>query len=258
MTEPTPTAAPGRRFTALLADDEDLARALLLEHLAGHPEVQVLASCRDGFEAIRAAAEQAPDLLFLDIQMPGLDGFEVLELLDPGPAVVFVTAHDRHALRAFQVHAADYLLKPFSAERFEAALAQAKLRCGGPSAWPDPAALAATAREGRLQERLLIKDGARVTVVPLARIDYIQAQDDYVLLKAGVREHLKEQTLSSLEPRLDPRQFLRIHRSYILRLDRLAQLEKTATQSWVAVLTDGTRLPVSRSGYARLARALET
>ena len=245
-----------RTYTALIVDDEDLARALVQEHLAPHPEIQVLASCRDGFQALQAATAQPPDLLFLDIQMPAMDGFELLELLDPGPTVVFITAHDRHALRAFEVHAVDYLLKPFSRERFEAALEQAKTRCATRAAAPDPAALRATARQDPFLDRLLIRAGGRVTVLPVARIDYIQAQDDYVLLKAGTREYLKEQTLASLEPRLDPRRFLRIHRSCILRLECLVQLERSATEAWVALLGDGTRLPVSRSGYARLTQVL--
>jgi two-component system LytT family response regulator len=247
---------PERTFTALIVDDEALARALVREHLAEHPEVRVLAECRDGFEAVRCAAELKPDLLFLDIQMPQLDGFELLELLDPRPVVVFITAHDQHAIRAFEVHAVDYLLKPFSEERFAQALSRAKARCGkGPG--PDPAALGASARAGAKLERLVVKDGVRVTLVPLGQIDYIQAQDDYVLLKTAGRGHLKQQTLASLEPRLDPGRFLRIHRSYILQLDRLARLERTPTESWVAVLRDGTRLPVSRSGRERLKQLLQ-
>jgi len=247
---------PERTYTALVVDDEELARAVLLEHLAGHPEVRVLGACRDGFEAVRAAAEVRPDLLFLDIQMPRLDGFEVLELLEPGPAVVFVTAHDRHALKAFEVHAVDYLLKPFSEERFEQALGRAKERCGGRQAGPDPAALAAAARPGPFLERLVVKEGTRATVIPLAKVDYLQAQDDYVLVRTAERGHLKEQTLASLEPRLDPRAFLRIHRSYIVRLDRLARLERGPGDRWVAVLGDGARLPVSRSGHVRLMEIL--
>jgi two-component system LytT family response regulator len=218
-----------RTYTALIVDDEPLARALVREHLATHTEVQVLAECSDGFEAVRAAAEARPDLLFLDIQMPKLTGFEV--------------------------HAVDYLLKPFSEERFEAALALAKTRCGaGPG--PDPAALAGTASEGRTLERLVVKDGTKVTLVPMAKIDYLQAQDDYVLIKTAEREHLKTQTLSSLEERLDPQRFVRIHRSYIIQLDRLARLEQSPRESWTAVLANGARLPVSRSGYARLREVL--
>jgi two-component system, LytTR family, response regulator len=151
----------------------------------------------------------------------------------------------------------DYLLKPFSEERFEEALRRAKERCGeGKPPLPDPAALSATARQDLILDRLVVKDGTRVTVIPLAKLDYIQAQDDYVLLKTAEKGHLKQQTISSLEPRLDPKKFLRIHRSFIIQLDRLVRLERTRTESWVVVLTDGTRLPVSRSGHARLKQAL--
>ncbi len=246
-----------RTYTALIVDDEELARALVKEHLAEHPEIRIVAECGDGFEAVRAASELKPDLLFLDIQMPKLDGFEVLELLDPRPVTIFITAHDRHALKAFEVHAVDYLLKPFSEERFEEALKLAKGKCGeSRSTTPDPVALAATAKEGKLLDRIVVKDGTRVTVIPLSKLDYIQAQDDYVLLKTAEKGHLKQQTISSLEPRLDPGKFLRVHRSFIIQLDRLVRLERTRTESWVAVLTDGTKVPVSRSGHARLKEVL--
>jgi two-component system LytT family response regulator len=243
--------------TALIVDDEPLARALLREFLAPFPHVRVLGECADGFEAVRMAAEHKPDLLFLDIQMPGLDGFEVLELLEPRPEVVFVTAHDRHALRAFEVHAVDYLQKPFSEERFQEALRRARERLGqGRGGRPDPGALAAAARDGAPLARLAVKEGARITVIPLAKVDYIQAQDDYVLLSVEGRGRLKEVTLSSLEPRLDPARFLRIHRSCIVQLDRVARLEQGVSGSWEAVLADGARLPVSRSRLAVLRQVL--
>lgn len=247
-----------RTYTAIIVDDEDLARAVVAEHLASHPEIQVVASCPNGFEAVKACAEHKPDLMFLDIQMPKLTGFEVLELLDPQPTVVFITAYDQHALKAFEVHAVDYLLKPFGADRFEEALVRAKARCaqGAPSG-PQPAALHDAARSDWPLDRLVVKDGTKVTLVPLAKLDYVQAQDDYVLLKTPEKSHLKQQTISSLEQRLDPKRFLRIHRSFIIQLDRLARLEQTPSESWVAVLTDGNRLPVSKSGYARLKTVLD-
>ena len=246
-----------RTITAIVVDDEELARAVVLEHLAEHSGIRVVAQCANGFEAVKAVGELKPDLLFLDIQMPKLDGFEVLELLDPCPTVIFVTAYDQHALRAFEVHAVDYLLKPFSRERFEEALqrAMARLEQGRPAAL-HPVELSATAKGDWPLDRLVVKDGGRVTLIPLSKLDYIQAQDDYVLLKTPEKGHLKQQTLASLSQRLDPSRFLRIHRSFIVQLDRLTRLEQTETDSWVAVLTDGTRLPVSRSGYARLREIL--
>lgn len=249
-------------FTALIVDDEELARGLVREHLQAHPEIRILAECANGFEAVKAAAEQKPDLLFLDIQMPKLDGFEVLELISgPGPgtgaewqpATVFITAFDQHAIKAFEAHAVDYLLKPFSESRFEEALAKAKAKCiAGQLSVPRPAELSATARDKWPLERLVVRDGSKVTFISLDKLDYVQAQDDYVELKTEGRSYLKQQTLSSLENQLDPKRFLRIHRSFLLPLDRLARLEQGLTDSWTAILRDGTKLPVSRSGYAKL------
>jgi two-component system LytT family response regulator len=241
---------------ALIIDDEELARAVVREHLAAHPDVEVAAECADGFEALKAAAEFRPDLIFLDIQMPKLDGFEVLELLEAEgrrPAVVFVTAYDQHALRAFEAHAVDYLLKPFSKERFEAALAKARLLRDAQAMAPPPATeLAASARQGRPLERIVVKDGPKVTVVHLDRLDWVQAQDDYVLLRTEGKNLLKQQTLASLEAQLDPNRFIRIHRSYLLNLDRLVRIEQDTKEHRDAILRDGARLPVSRAGYQRL------
>lgn len=242
----------------LIIDDEELARAVVREHLATHPEVEVVAECANGFEALKAAALHQPDLIFLDIQMPKLDGFEVLELLEAEgkrPAVVFVTAYDQHALRAFEAHAVDYLLKPFSRERFDAALAKARaLVAAPPSPTPPPPAsdLAASARQGRPLERIVVKDGPKVTVIHLDRLDWVQAQDDYVLLRTEGKNLLKQQTLTSLEAQLDSSRFIRIHRSYILNLDRLVRVEQDSKEHRDAILRDGTRLPVSRAGYQRL------
>lgn len=240
-------------FTTLIVDDEELARALVREHLETHPEIKILAECANGFEAVKAATEQKPDLLFLDIQMPKLDGFEVLELLEHQPATVFITAFDQHAIKAFEAHAVDYLLKPFSEARFEEALAKAKTKClAGQLSVPRPSELSATARDKWPLERLVVRDGSKVTFISLDKLDYVQAQDDYVELKTEGRSYLKQQTLSSLENQLDPNRFLRVHRSFLLPLDRLARLEQGLTDSWSAILRDGTKLPVSRSGYAKL------
>lgn len=241
---------------ALIIDDEDLARAVVREHLAAHPDVEVVAECANGYEALKAATQFQPDLIFLDIQMPKLDGFEVLELLEAEgkrPAVVFVTAYDQHALRAFEAHAVDYLLKPFSRERFDAALAKARALSSAQTPPPPPATeLAAAARQGKPLERLVVKDGPKVTVVHLDRLDWVQAQDDYVLLRTEGKNLLKQQTLANLELQLDSSRFIRIHRSYILNLDRLVRVEQDTKEHRDAILRDGTRLPVSRAGYQRL------
>jgi two-component system LytT family response regulator len=224
------------------------------ELLAAHPDVRVLATCANGFEAVKAVGETRPDVLFLDVQMPGLDGFEVLELVERDaegrPAVVFVTAYDQYALRAFDANAVDYLLKPFDRARLDTALERARSRIGAarPAAPP-------RLREGPLR-RVVVKDGSAVTVLPVETIDFVKAEDDYVLLHAGGRNHLKQQTLGSLEEALPKERFVRIHRSYLLNLDRLQRVEPSGTGAPTAVLADGTRLPVSRAGAQRLNEVL--
>jgi len=246
-----------RKCRAVIVDDEELARRVLRELLRAHNEVEVVAECPNGFEAVKAVAELKPDLLFLDVQMPKLDGFEVLELIAEGPAVIFVTAYDQYALRAFEAHAVDYLLKPFGADRLKVALERVKERLGGKL--PPPAELAAAARPpARYLERIVVKDGSRVHIIPVSKLDYAEAQDDYVALAVEGKKHLKQQTLSNLEKALDPERFLRIHRSYIVNLDRLGKVEPYGKDTHVVILTTGAQLPVSRSGYARLREILES
>ena len=238
-----------------IVDDEAPARAILKEYLGGEPGVEVVAECANGFEAVQAVANAKPDLLLLDVQMPKLDGFEVLELVERDVAVVFVTAYDQYALKAFEVHAVDYLLKPFGPERLTEALQRVRARLAQKEPVAEP--LAARLQSGRRPlTRVLIRDGATVHIVPLSKIDYAEAQDDYVAIHAEKRTYLKEQTMAQLEGMLDPRQFVRIHRSYLLNVDRLAKIDATDTDSRVAILRDDTRLPVSRSGYTRLSALL--
>ena len=239
----------------LLVDDEAPARALLREMLSAEPDVEIVGEAATGLEAVKAAAELEPEVVFLDIEMPKLDGFEVLELLDPEVAVVFVTAYDSHALRAFEVHAVDYVLKPYRAERLREALSRARARVGGR---PEPAVLAHAARPpGQYAQRVVVKDGAHIHVIPIDRLDYAQAQDDYVALRTEGKTLLKTQTLGGLEATLDPSVFVRVHRSYLVRLDRIRALEPYGKNDHVALLADGTRVPVSREGYARLRELLE-
>lgn len=248
-----------------IVDDEEPARLVLREYLEGEAGVSVVAECANGFEAVKAVSELKPDLLITDIQMPKLDGFEVLELVGRETNVIFATAYDEYALKAFEVHAIDYLLKPFSRDRLREALARARARLAamrtgadsGAAAAVDAAALARAARPaGAWITRIVIRDGAEVHVVPIDRVDYVEAQDDYIAVHAGERTLLKDQALGSLESQLDPRRFVRIHRSYLLNLDRLSKLEPATKDTKLAVLRDGRRLPVSRSGYERLQQLL--
>ena len=238
-----------------IVDDEPLARTVVRE-FAERLGVQVVAECANGFEAVKAVADLNPDLLFLDVQMPKLDGFEVLELLGRSVPVVFTTAYDQYALRAFEVHAVDYLLKPFSEQRFAEALSRARARLAAKEELPvEELVHTARPRTGPL-ERVLIRDGAQVHVLPVDKIDFVEAQDDYVCFKSEGKDYLKDQTMGALEAQLDPARFVRIHRSYLLNIERIARVELYAKDSRVAILRDGRRLPVSRAGYARLAKLL--
>ncbi|HEY6066613.1 MAG TPA: LytTR family DNA-binding domain-containing protein [Thermoanaerobaculia bacterium] len=241
----------------LIVDDEEPARSILREMLSSQPGVRILAECANGFEAVKAAADLEPDVVFLDIEMPKLDGFEVLELIDPEIAVVFVTAYDSYALKAFDVHAVDYVLKPFRPERLASALERARARAGAGRKTP-PAEIAAAARPaGTYVSRLVVKDGTRVHVIPVEKLDLVEAQDDYVRLKSEGKSFLKQQTIGGLAATLDPERFVRVHRSYVLNVDRLARLELYSKGSYAAILTDGSRIPVSREGHARLKSLLE-
>jgi two-component system LytT family response regulator len=240
----------------VIVDDEPLARAMVRQCIAAHPGVDVIAECGNGFEAVKAVTELAPDLLFLDVQMPKLSGFEVLELIGRDVAVIFTTAYDQYALRAFEVHAVDYLLKPFSEQRFAEALSRARERLASKESLPVDALVSEARPRQEPLERVLIRDGSKVHVLPVDRIDYVEAQDDYVCFKSEGKSYLKDQTLGSAEASLDPVRFVRIHRSYLLNIDRIARVELYAKDSRVAILRDGSRLPVSRSGYARLAKLL--
>jgi two-component system, LytTR family, response regulator len=248
---------PERKWKAVIVDDEELARKLLREMLSKHGDIEVVAECGNGMEAVKVTTEHKPDLLFLDVQMPKLTGFDVLELIErEGVAVVFVTAYDQYAMKAFDVHAVDYLLKPYSRERFDAALERAKAQ--GPRKSVDAAELAAAARpSGQFAERLVVKDGTKVTLIPVAKLDYAEALDDYVSLVSEGKKHLKQQTISGLELALDPALFVRIHRSYIVNLERVARIEPYAKDSKVAILANGVKLPVSRTGFTRLKKLLD-
>jgi two-component system LytT family response regulator len=242
---------------AVIADDEELARGILREYIerwrtGNEPVIEIVAECANGFEAVKACGEWKPDVLFLDIQMPKLDGFEVLELIDPEVAVVFVTAFDQYAMRAFDAAAVDYLLKPFGMERFRTAIEKVRRRTGEVRRASLPEELKNAARPvGTYLERIVVKDGAKVQVIPAGKLDYAEAQDDYVALRSEGRGWLKQQTIASLEAALDPKRFVRLHRSYLVNVERITRIEQNTKDTWLAVLADGSKIPVSRGGYAR-------
>lgn len=240
----------------VIVDDELPAREILREFLAADEDCEIVAECANGFEAVKAVAQHDPDLLLLDIQMPKLDGFEVLELLDRSPIVVFVTAHDEHALRAFEVHALDYLLKPLSQERFRQVMERVK-RTLGQHLDREPLTGLATSLRAKPLQRVVVRgeDGA-IQVVPVSRLDYVEASDDAILIATGGVKLRKQQPIGELAVQLDPDRFVRIHRAYVANIERIEKIELYAKDSRVAILRDGTRLPVSRSGYARLRELL--
>ena len=245
------------KIRAVIVDDEDLARQILRDYLRSESDIEVVAECTNGFDAVKTIAELKPDLLFLDVQMPKLDGFEVLELIDKDLAVVFVTAYDQYAMKAFDAAAIDYLLKPFDADRFRSALDRVRrLRDKQP---PNADQLKKAAQPpGQHTERIVIKDGTRVHIIPVSQLDYAEAQDDYVALHSAGKTYLKQQTISSLEGSLDPARFVRVHRSFLLNLERVAKIEPYTKDTRIAVLADGSQIPVSRAGFMRLKELMET
>jgi two-component system, LytTR family, response regulator len=247
------------KIRAVIVDDEDLARQILHEYLHAEDDVEVVAECSNGLDAVKSVAEHKPDLLFLDVQMPKLDGFEVLELIGNELAVVFVTAYDQYAMKAFDAAAVDYLLKPFDAERFRTALQRVRRRLGERVRTPSPSELKnAALPPGQHSQRIVIKDGPRVHIIPVAQLDYAEAQDDYVALHSGGKTYLKQQTISSLEASLDPACFVRVHRSFLVNLERVSKIEPYTKDTRLAILTDGSQLLVSRAGYMRLKELMET
>jgi two-component system LytT family response regulator len=245
-----PASVPTRKV--LIADDEAPARALLRGLVRARPRLELVGEATNGLEAVELSRARKPELAFLDVQMPKLDGFEVLELLDPGIGVVLTTAYDQYALRAFEVNAVDYLLKPFGEARFDEALRRAEQRLGAPPP-VNASTLAAAARPaGSFAARLVIKDGARIELLAVADLEYARAQGDYVELVSARRSWLKEQTLQDLESSLDPARFVRLHRSYLVQAGLVLRIEPTTKDSRVAVMTSGARIPVSESGFARI------
>lgn len=232
----------------MIVDDEDLARALVREFLGRHADIEIVAECANGFDAVKAITELEPDLVFLDIQMPKLNGFEVVELAGRKARYIFVTAYDQYALKAFEIHAIDYLLKPFSQQRFDEALAHARTAAGH-------AGLDAVVSDAALRNkplgRVLIRDGAKVHIIGADKIDYIEAQDDYVQISSEGRHYLKNQRLAELENQLDAQVFVRAHRSYLLNIGCISRIEQ-GKDTHTAILHSGVRIPISRSGYQKV------
>lgn len=240
------------RLQVLIADDEALARHLVREYLATHADIDIIAECENGSQAAAKIEALQPALVFLDIHMPRLNGLEVLEMTGRRDGVIFTTAYDQYAQKAFDLHAVDYLLKPFSKARFDEALSRARARMGQGSEGLEKLLAQAPLK----LERILIRDREQTHVIAVASIDYVEAQGDYVAIHAEGRKHLKAQALTDLETQLDPRVFVRIHRSFIVNLTQLQGIERAGAEGHAARLRCGKSLPISRSGHERLKAAM--
>jgi len=238
---------------AIIVDDEALSREALRNALAGYNDVELLQECPNGIEGLQAIQKHSPDVVFLDIQMPKLDGFDVVELLgDNEPVIVFVTAHDDYALQAFEAQAMDYLLKPVNKERLKKTIERLRIRLQSSNDQSLKKLVVSHQNQQAPLTRILIRDGMNVSIIPTEDIIYIEASDDYVTLFTLRESYLKYDRMSRLEQMLDPQYFCRIHRSYILNIKYLQKIEPYTKDSRVAILNNGVSLPISRSGYSRL------
>ncbi len=242
----------------VLIDDEPLARSLVREYLSSFPETEIVEECDNGLEGIKAIQLHQPDLIFLDIQMPKINGFEMLELLDHKPAVIFTTAFDEFAIKAFDLHATDYLLKPFSKTRFDQAMQKWQLQQFAKESRFNPAILDTAAHSPQQKERIVVRSGTSVIIIPTHDIHYLEAADDFVKIHTQKGAWLKNRTMSHFEKLLDANKFLRTHRSYIVNLAEIAKLEPYEKDNYIIVLKSGVKVPVSRSGLVRLKEALES
>lgn len=240
------------KIRTIIVEDEELARNLLRSYIKDREEIDLLCECENGFEGVKAINELKPDLVFLDIQMPKITGFEMLELLDHHPEIIFCTAYDQYALKAFEFNAADYLLKPFSKDRLLSALEKVKERLEKQAEGEDIIEKITNFPKEEFLDRIVVKDRHKIHIIPADHIRYIESMDDYVLIYTSEGRFTKQKTMRYFETALDPHNFARIHRSYIVRIDQIAQLQQYEKESYVAILHDKSKLKVSKSGYKNL------
>ncbi len=242
----------------IIIDDEPLARSIVKEYLATYADIEIVQECSNGFEGVKAMQEHKPDLIFLDIQMPKINGFEMLELIENPPPVIFTTAFDEYAIKAFETHAIDYLLKPFGKERFDKALQKFLLQQPAQSKNPSAPALFETAAENPIQNnRIVVKDGSKIKIIPVPHIQYIEAADDYVKLITADGSFLKNKTMLFYEKLLAAQQFIRIHRSYLVNSQLITRIDVYEKEGHIVSLKTGKTLPVSKSGFSKLREHLD-
>lgn len=242
------------KIRVLIVDDESLARQITKGYLAAYPHIEIIGECSNGFDAIKVIAEEKPDIVFLDIQMPKITGFEMLELIEDPPVIIFTTAYDHFAIKAFEVNAADYILKPFSEERFKEALDKSfiHLRDRFQQKAVIKNLIDHNDQKDEKLERVVIKDGPKINIVPVDRIKFIEAQDDYVMIYTDESKYLKQKTMKFFEDHLDENMFIRIHRSYIINIDSIKHLELHEKDSYRIILKNEKFLPVSKTGLTKL------
>src|SRR5262245_20887950 len=241
---------------AIIIDDETLARSIVKEYLEKYPDVEISAECNDGFEGVKAIQQQQPHLIFLDIQMPKINGFEMLELIDQPPAVIFTTAFDEYAIKAFEAHAVDYLLKPFDQERFDKAIAKWMDQKNVNKEKATQDLLETASLSPSQSQRVVVKNGSKIKIIPAHDIFYLEAADDYVKIHTQEGYFLKNKTMNHFEQVLDKQQFVRGHRSYIVNIQQITRIDPYEKDNHVAVLKSGAKVPVSRGGYGKLKSVL--
>ncbi|MBL7739889.1 MAG: LytTR family transcriptional regulator DNA-binding domain-containing protein [Chitinophagaceae bacterium] len=236
----------------VIIDDEMLARSIVKEYLQQHPQLELMAECGDGFEGVKAIQQHQPDLIFLDIQMPKINGFEMLELIEHPPAVIFTTAFDEYAIKAFEAHAIDYLLKPFDQERFDKAVAKWMEQKPAVIEKSTQELLETASHSPSQSQRVVVKNGSKIKIIPAHDIFYLEAADDFVKIHTQEGYFLKNKTMGHFEQTLDEQQFVRSHRSYIINIQQITRIDPYEKDGHVAVLRTGAKVPVSRSGYGKL------
>jgi len=236
----------------ILIDDEPLAREVIKAYLKYFDDIEVVQECGDGFEGVKAIQQHQPDLIFLDIQMPKINGFEMLELVDAKPSVIFITAYDSYAIKAFEANAVDYLLKPVSEQRFREAVLKWKSKVSPTAPQRMESVLNTMSATAAQQNRIVVKTGSKVKIIPVHDIQYIEADDDFVKIHTPEGAFLKNKTMNFYEQSLDPAQFVRVHRSYIIHINQITKIEPYQKETHLAILRDGTKIAVSKTGYVKL------
>jgi two-component system LytT family response regulator len=244
------------KLRTIIVEDEELARNLMKSFLKENDKIEIIAECENGFEGVKMINELKPDLVFLDIQMPKITGFEMLELLEHKPQIIFATAYDQFALKAFEFNAADYLLKPYSKDRLSEAVDKVAGRIAAEGSISDVADKIMEFPRGEFLDRVVVKDRHKIHIIPVDQIRYVESMDDYVMIYTNEGRHMKQKTMKYFESALNPKDFVRIHRSYIVKVEEIHEIQQYEKESYIVILHDKTKLKVSKTGYKNLKSVL--